>query len=260
MEILKMFYAAVGAPSYPIASLVIVAILGATASGGLWLFIGKLYANDQAESRQKQIATRSSEAGIGSISSVNQTGVTAGVINGNVIINATSTGLSQEQPRKVAIRDKTAIGFTLIKRGVEPELHMLLRPEERGDVTSKLDAGWPDHYTTETFLEFPLTDELRMAEHVELHFDISRTSSSTYAGNVSYYSGTGAANIYRFGAGSFLTRIELTKDSFEINITQLVKQYAKDKASFIGFRFYNPEAATNQTKQFYVLGGHIEVK
>lgn len=260
MEMLKIFYAAVGAPSYPIASLIIIAILGASASGGLWLFIGKLYEKDQEEKQQKLIATDTIKAGVGSVASVNQAGVTAGIINGNVTINTTSTERPQEQLHKTAIRDKAAIGFTLIKRGAEPELHMLLRPEERGDVTNTLDAGWPDHYVTETFLEFPLTDELREAKHVELRFDISRTSSSTYAGNVSHYAGTGTADIRQFGAGLLLTRIELTKDSFDINITQLVKQYTKDRVNFIGFRFYNPEAAKDQTKQFYVVGGRLEAK
>lgn len=161
-------------------------------------------------------------------------------------------------PDESANGNKATIGYSLIKRGAEPELHMLLRPEERGEVTNTLDAGWPDHYVTETFLEFQLTDELRTAMHVELCFNVSRTSSSTHAGNVGHYAGTGTADINHFGAGLFLTRIELTKDSFEIDITQLVKQYTMDGASFIGVRFYNPEAANGQTKQFYVSGGHLK--
>lgn len=259
MEMLKIIYAAVGAP-FPIPSLIIIAVLGAFAFGGSWWAIGKQYDKDQKEKRQQAAASDTTKDGVGSVASVNQTGVTAGIINGNVIINMTSTGRSQKQSQKTVARDKAAVGFTLIKRGARPELHMLLRSDERGDVTSTLDAGWPDHYETETFLEFPLTDELRVAKNVELHFDISRTSSSTYAGSVGYYSGTGTADIHQFGVGSFLTRVELTKDSFEIDITQLVKRYLKNKVSFIGFRFYNPEAAKNQTKQFYVLGGHLEVK
>lgn len=165
---------------------------------------------------------------------------------------------SEDKPHKLVNSVKPVIGFTLIKRGAEPELHMLLRSEDKGDVTNTLDGGWPDHYVTETFFEFAIADELREAKQVQLRFDISRTSNSTYAGNVAHYSGAGAADVRQFGTGLPLTRIELTRDSFKINITHLVKQYTDNQMSFIGFRFFNPEAAKDQTKQFFVFGGHLE--
>lgn len=60
MELLKAIYGAFGA-TYPIASLIIAAILGALVSGGAWWTIGKLYDKDQEEKRvittsQKHIA------------------------------------------------------------------------------------------------------------------------------------------------------------------------------------------------------------
>jgi hypothetical protein len=105
MEMLKIFYAAVGAPSYPIASLIIIVILGASASGGLWLFIGKQYEKDQKEKQEKLIASDLTKTEVGSVSSANQTGVTAGVINGNVTINTTLPA----QSHKAVARDKEAI-------------------------------------------------------------------------------------------------------------------------------------------------------
>lgn len=105
MEWLKIFYAAVGAPSYPIASLIIIAVLGATASGGLWLFIGKQYEMDREEQLQKKVPLDSAKTDTHSATSTNQTGVTAGTINGNVTINT----ISPAQPHKATTNKSDAI-------------------------------------------------------------------------------------------------------------------------------------------------------
>lgn len=84
MEMLKTIYAAIGAP-YPIASLIIVATLGALLFGSIWLGIGKQYNKAQADT---------SKAGVGSVASVNQTGVLAGVINNNITVNNTTSIVS----------------------------------------------------------------------------------------------------------------------------------------------------------------------
>lgn len=164
---------------------------------------------------------------------------------------------SEHSENEFVQRDEDAISFLVVKRGAEPEVERPLLPDQKGLVTDTRNTGYPDPLVRETFIEFSLTKRLLNAEHVELCFKIE--NESAIAGSIGHYRGTGTFNPKQFGASTLITKFELTKDFFKIDITSIVKQYTKEGASFIGFRFYGSEGTTVSSKQFFVCGGHLEV-
>jgi hypothetical protein len=99
MELLKIIYALVGAP-FPISSLVIMTMLGAFLFGGGWWAIGKQSDKEREGKKQQAISTDTAKTDIGTVAPVNQTGVVAGVINGNVTVNPRMTAEPQKSPEQ----------------------------------------------------------------------------------------------------------------------------------------------------------------
>jgi len=104
MEWLKIIYALVGA-QFPMTSLVVITMLGAFLFGSGWWVIGKQYDKEQDVKRQQAIAMNTNNTEVGTVAPANQTGVVAGIINGNVTVNTTIPS----QPHKAEARDMDAI-------------------------------------------------------------------------------------------------------------------------------------------------------
>lgn len=155
-------------------------------------------------------------------------------------------------------RDQDAISYIVVKRGSQPEVESLLLPHQKGWVTDTRNTGYPDPLVRETFIEFRLTEKLLNAENIELSFKIE--NESAIAGSIGHYQGTGTSNFMQFGASTPIKRFELNQVFFKIDITSIVKQYAKDGAGFIGFRFSDSEGTRVSAKQFYVCGEHVAVR